>query len=188
MPNFVKIAQLVAKILRFFNFSRWLRPPSWIFEKVNFYLLPVSAGPRRNTVPNFVKIGRSIVEILHFWNFQEGRRRRHLGFLKSRNFIDYWGQRVEAHQHAKFCQNRSIGCEDIKIFQFFKMAAVDHLGFVWGIFGQPTVSTWGLYHSAKFGYDRCSSFYNMNISIFGTFGWKIPIHAPKIGGWGNLIP
>jgi len=40
---------------------------------------------------------------------------------------------------------------------------------------------WGLYHSAKFGYDRCSSFYNMNISIFGPFGWKMPIHAPKIG-------
>jgi len=32
---------------------------------------------------------------------------------------------------AKFRQNRSIGCEDIKIFLFFKMAAVRHLGF-WG--------------------------------------------------------
>jgi len=40
-----------------------------------------------------------------------------------------------------------------------------------------------LYHSAKFGYDRYSSFYNMNSSIFGTFGWKIPIHAPKIVFW-----
>jgi len=39
------------------------------------------------------------------------------------------------HQHAKFRHNRSIGCEDIKIFPFFKMAAVRHLGFVWGIFG-----------------------------------------------------
>jgi len=27
------------------------------------------------------------------------------------------------HQHAKFRQNRSIGCEDIKIFRFFNMAA-----------------------------------------------------------------
>jgi len=39
----------------------------------------------------------------------------------------------------------------------------------------------GLYHCAKFGYDRCSSFYNMNISIFDKFGWKMPIHGPKIG-------
>jgi len=44
----------------------------------------------------------------------------------------------------------------------------------------------GLYHSAKFGYDRCRSFYNMNISIFGSFGWKIPIHAPKIGVLGQF--
>jgi len=52
--------------------------------------------------------------------------------------------------------------------------------FVWGTFGPLTVSTWGLYHCAKFGYDRCSSFYNMNISIFGTFRWKMPIYAQKI--------
>jgi len=32
-------------------------------------------------------------------------------------------QRVEMHFHAKFCQNRSIGCEDIKIFRFYKMVA-----------------------------------------------------------------
>ena len=68
------------------------------------------------------------------------------------------------------------------------MAAVRHLGFVWGIFGAPTVSTWDLYHSAKFGYDGCSSFYNMNISIFGPFGWKMPIHAPKIGVFGQFDP
>ena len=49
----------------------------------------------------------------------------------------------ETHLHAKFCQNQWISCEDIKIFRFFKMAAVRHLGFVWGIFGPPTVSTCG---------------------------------------------
>jgi len=38
----------------------------------------------------------------------------------------------------------------------------------------------GLYHCAKFGYDRCSSFGNMSISIFSTFRWKTPIHSPKI--------
>ena len=27
----------------------------------------------------------------------------------------------------------------------------------------------------------------MNISIFGAFGWKMSIHAPKIGVLGNLI-
>jgi len=28
----------------------------------------------------------------------------------------------------------------------------------------------------------------MNISIFGTFGWKMPIHAPKIGVFGQFDP
>ena len=33
-------------------------------------------------------------------------------------------QRVDAHQHAKYRQYLSIGCKDIKSFQFFNMAAI----------------------------------------------------------------
>jgi len=29
--------------------------------------------------------------------------------------------------------------------------------------------------------DLCSNFSIVNVSIFGTFGWKVPIHAPKNG-------
>jgi len=71
-----------------------------------------------------------------FSNFQDGRR-RHFGFLKLWNFIGYWVQRIETHLHAKFRQNWSISCEDIQIIPFFKMAAICHLEFVWGIFGPP---------------------------------------------------
>jgi len=46
----------------------------------------------------------------------------------------------------------------------------------------------GLYHSAKFDYDQCSSFYNMSVSIVGVFGWKTPIHTPKIGVLGQFDP
>ena len=46
----------------------------------------------------------------------------------------------------------------------------------------------GLYHSAKFVYDRCSSLENINVSIFGAFGWKTPFHALKIGVWSYLTP
>jgi len=85
------------------------------------------------------------------------------------------------HQHAKFRQNWLIGCEDIKIFRFFKMAAVRHLN---------SFETY-LDHLLKVSitlqsYDRCSSFYNVNISIFGAFGWKMPIHAPKIEVFGQF--
>ena len=64
MPDFIKIGESVVNILRFFDFSRWWLPPSWIVEFVNFYWLAVSGGPGRITVPNFVKIGPSVAEIL----------------------------------------------------------------------------------------------------------------------------
>jgi len=52
--------------------------------------------------------------------------------------LDFWNreillvvriQRVKTHLHAKFCQNLSIGCEDIMIFEYFKMAAATILDF-----------------------------------------------------------
>jgi len=46
----------------------------------------------------------------------------------------------------------------------------------------------GLCHRAKFGYDRCSSFDNMNVLIFGAFDCKTP-HAHKIGVvWAIWLP
>ena len=38
----------------------------------------------------------------------------------------------------------------------------------------------GLYHCAKFGWNRCSSFENMTVFRFREFGLKTPIHAPKL--------
>ena len=38
----------------------------------------------------------------------------------------------------------------------------------------------GLYHCAKFGWNRCSSFDNMHVFGFREFGLKTPIHTPKL--------
>jgi len=220
-----------------------------------------------------------------FSNFQDGHR-RHLEFLKSKILLVIVVQSLKTHQYTKFRQNRSIGCEDITIFQFFKMAAVAILDFrnrkllfahgIWradmhlctkyfeighffaeilrffefsrwppspswifeiakfywllGSRGRRHISMpnfvkisqsvakilrffnfsrwrpcaildlfgahldnsqWvlgGLYHSAKFRYDRCSSFYNMNISTFGILAGKSLFTPPKLGFLGNLIP
>jgi len=65
----VAIGQLVAKILRFFDFIRWRPPPSWIFKFAKRYWVTVSEGHKHITVPNFVKIGRSVAEILRFFEF-----------------------------------------------------------------------------------------------------------------------
>jgi len=79
MPHFVKIGQSVAKILQFFDFSRWRPMPCWNVKFTKFYWLRVSGGPRCIIIPNFVKISHSVAEILRFSNFENGGR-RHLGF------------------------------------------------------------------------------------------------------------
>ena len=140
MPNFVKTGQSIAKILIFLDFSRWRQRPSWIFEIVNFYLLSVSGGGMRITVPNFVKIGRSIAQILRFFEFSRWPPPPSWIFEIAKFYWLLGSRGWRRISMPNFCQNRSIGCEDIKIFRFFKMAAVRHLGFVWGIFGPPTVS------------------------------------------------
>jgi len=43
---------------------------------------------------------------------------------------------------AKFRAGRSSHSLDKAVFQFFKMAAVRHLGFVVRLFGPPTKSIW----------------------------------------------
>jgi len=73
----------------------------------------------------------------------------------------------------------------VEILRFFNMVTVHHLGFVWGIFGPPRTVRGGVYHCAKFGYDRCSSFDNMKVSIFGYL-LKKPDHTPKNWGFGTM--
>jgi len=83
-------------------------------------MLRWSGGSRHITMPNFLETGPSIAEILQFFDFLNGRH-HHPGFLKSRTLMANGVQRIETCEHAKFLQNRSIGCEDIKIFRFFKI-------------------------------------------------------------------
>jgi len=69
------------------------------------------------------------------------------------------------------------------------MAAVRHLGFVMRVCGDhPRKAFGGLYHCAKFGWNRCSSFENMHVFIFREFGLKTPIHAPKLRVLGVFDP
>jgi len=69
VPNIFKICKSVAKILRFFNFSKWRPVPYWIFKFKKFHRQAVSERPRLIIVINVVKIGRSVAEILRFFEF-----------------------------------------------------------------------------------------------------------------------
>jgi len=94
-------------------------------------------------VQNFLETGPSIAEIMQFFGFSRWPLPPSLIFKITKFFWANEVQRIETHEHVKFRQNWSFGCGDMKIFRFFKMAAGRHLGFLWGIFGPRTVSTWG---------------------------------------------
>jgi len=80
-------------------------------------------------VPNFVKISHPLRRYVDFSNIQDGRHRHLLTFLNRKILFADGMQTDETHEHAKFHQNRSIRCEDIKIFRFFVMAAAAILNF-----------------------------------------------------------
>ena len=90
-----------------------------------------------------------------------------------------------------FAEIAQTAAEIFRFFDFSKMAAVRHLGFVMRVFGPPTKGIWwslSNYHCAKFGWNRCSSFDNMHVFQFREFGLKTPINAPKIGVFGVYDP
>jgi len=61
------------------------------------------------------------------------------------------------------------------------MAAVRHLGFVERVLGPLTITTlWSLLFCKIWLKWMQYSFDNIKLLIFGPFGLKTPIHAPKI--------
>jgi len=179
MPNFVRIGQSVAKILRFFDFSSWWLPASWIFKFVKFYWLTVSGGPRRITLPNFIKTGPSVAEILRLFEFSRWPPPPSWIF-KIAKF--YWLLGSRGSRQVKIGQSVA---KILRFFDFSRWRPFDILDSFGAYLDHPQWVLVGHCHSAKFGYDQCSSFYNMNISIFG---WKMPIHAPKIVVFGQFDP
>jgi len=76
IPNFLETglskAEL-ADILRFFKFSKWPPPPSWIFEITKFYWLFWWRGSKRISTRNFAEIGQSVETILRLFDFSRWR-------------------------------------------------------------------------------------------------------------------
>ena len=74
-------------------------------------------------MPHFLETGLSIAEILQFSEFSRWLPLPSFIF-KITNFLANGVQMIETHKHVKFRQSRSIDCKDIRIFRFFKMAAL----------------------------------------------------------------
>ena len=115
--------------------------------------------------------------------FQDGGR-RHFGFPKIRNFNSWSavrGQYASLYQISLKSVKRLQRYGDLMFFfsKWRPSAILDLLGAYWN---HPRRPLDGLYRCAKFGWNRCSSFDNMKLSIFCPFGLKTPIHTPK--NWG----
>ena len=82
------------------------------------------------------------------------------------------------HHPTKFRKDRSNRCGDIAIFLLFSRWR--YLGFVGRVLGPPTMTTCWSLSFAKFGWSRCSSFDNMKLLLFCSFGLKTPLHDAKI--------
>ena len=88
----------------------------------------------------------------------------------------WWVQRPEMHHRSnKFLQRWFIHYGDIAIFRFFKMAPFAILDLFEAYLNHPQMVLGSLYqyYCAKFGCDRCSSFDNVKVSIFGAFGLNL---------------
>ena len=87
MPDFVKIGQSVVKVLRFFVFFK-MAAATILDCRLREIL--IADGVWRSTpvtVPNFVKNSFRYGDIAFLRIFKMAAT----GFLKSRNFIGYWG-------------------------------------------------------------------------------------------------
>ena len=66
------------------------------------------------------------------------------------------------------------------------MATNGYLWLDWGVFGRPHRLLGDLCHCAKFGCNRCSTFDDMKVLIFGALRLKMLIHARGFGRFDPL--
>jgi len=86
---------------------------------------------------------------------------RHLEFLEILTADEL--RRSQMHHIAKFHQNRSSDCEDITIYPIFQDGGRRRIGCVFHVAGPPRRIFGGLYCYAKFGWNPCSGFHDINV-------------------------
>ena len=74
------------------------------------------------------------------------------------------------------------------IFNFSRWRPTVILDFFYACWDHPQRVFGGLCDCAKFGCNRRSNFDSVQILIFCTISLKMPIHAPKIGFFGDYTP
>ena len=101
----------------FFEFLRWRRRHLGFMKSRNFIGYWGGEGQMHRRA-NFVKIGQSVVKILRFFVFFKLAATAILYFQICEILLADGVWRAQTHNFTKFRQNRSIACEDMKIFDF----------------------------------------------------------------------
>jgi len=183
----MSIGQAVLEILQFVSFSRW--PLSSILDFQIFKLLLAHQVWRAN-IYRHTKFrqnpsnGCGDIAFNFVWNG---------GSLPSWIFLDVilWTvfsvRRANMHQHSKVRRNRSNCCWDRSNLSFFLRwwlcAIFDLCGKFWD---DSQIVLGGLYHYAKFGWNRFNHFDNKKVLIFCIFDLKMAILALKVKVGENL--
>jgi len=102
------------------------------------------------------------LEILQFFDFQDGHRPPSW-ILKILNFWSTIRFGILICITVRNFTKIGPAVAEISHLTIFKMAAVRHFGFVWQILGQPTTRIGGLYHCAKFDWNRFSRIDNTKV-------------------------
>ena len=85
------------------------------------------------------------------------------------------------HYLAKFRQYRLNRGRDMAIFRFFQDGGRSPSWICNACVGTTHEGHLVVFITAKFGWNRCSSFDNMHVFRFREFGLKTSFHAPKLG-------
>jgi len=139
-PNFESVGQTVAEIWRFFDFLRWPSPLSWIFKRWEFQGWERLRESKCVILPNFAAIGQSVAKIWPFFQFFKMAAAAILDFQKMGISFQGWEGSIQLKcvTEPNFESIGQIVAEIRRFFDFSKMAAVRHLGFVMNVFGPPT--------------------------------------------------
>ena len=112
-PNFVKIGQSVAKILRFFSIFQDGGCHHLGLSIHKILLADSSGGLRCITLPNFVKIGRSTAEMLQLFEFSRWPQQPFWIFKIAKFYCLLGSRRISMPNFSK------IGQSVVKILTFF---------------------------------------------------------------------
>ena len=119
--------------------------------------------------------------------FQDGGR-RHLGFSTFQILTVARLKRLNCFDLPSLVEIDQTVAEIWQFFDFFQDGGCPP-SWICCVNGSTTTKgvLGGLYHCAKFGWNRCGSFDNMQVLVFCDFGLKTPIHAP-FGAFWALFP